>query len=87
MRAATRNIRRIRWRQAATGALAVCAIFAAASGRAQDWAKAMFDHTAHDFGTVARGAKVEHSFAWKTSTKRRPTSRPSRPVAAALRRG
>jgi hypothetical protein len=29
---------------------------------AQDWARKMFDHTSHDFGTVARGAKVEHRF-------------------------
>ena len=29
---------------------------------AQDWAKAMFNATAYDFGTVARGAKVEHRF-------------------------
>lgn len=29
---------------------------------AQDWAKAMFDHTSHDFGVVARGAKVQHRF-------------------------
>ena len=29
---------------------------------AQDWARAMFDHTTHDFGVVARGAKVEHRF-------------------------
>ena len=28
----------------------------------QDWAKSMFDHTTHDFGVVARGAKVEHRF-------------------------
>ncbi len=28
----------------------------------EDWAKKMFDHTSHDFGTVARGAKVEHTF-------------------------
>ena len=28
----------------------------------QDWAKAMFDHTSHNFGVVARGAKVEHRF-------------------------
>lgn len=28
----------------------------------QDWAKAMFDHLSYDFGTVARGAKVEHRF-------------------------
>ena len=31
-------------------------------GHAQDWARAMFDHTTHDFGVVARGAKVEHRF-------------------------
>ncbi len=30
---------------------------------AQDWAKAMFDHTSHDFGTVGRGAKAEHCFS------------------------
>lgn len=29
---------------------------------AQEWARAMFDHTTHDFGAVARGAKVEHRF-------------------------
>jgi hypothetical protein len=29
---------------------------------AQDWASAMFDHTSHDFRTVARAAKVEHHF-------------------------
>ncbi len=34
----------------------------AAVGCAQDWAKAMFDQTTHDFGVVARGAKVEHRF-------------------------
>jgi len=35
----------------------------ATSGFAQDWAKAMFDNkTTHDFGVVARGAKVEHHF-------------------------
>src|SRR5208282_5991101 len=35
---------------------------AASRSLAQDWARDMFDHTSHDFGTVARGAKVEHSF-------------------------
>lgn len=29
---------------------------------AQDWAKDMFSETTHDFGTVARGAKVEYQF-------------------------
>ncbi|HUT10924.1 MAG TPA: DUF1573 domain-containing protein [Thermoguttaceae bacterium] len=28
----------------------------------QQWAKDMFDKTSHDFGMVARGAKVEHRF-------------------------
>ncbi|NUQ61966.1 MAG: DUF1573 domain-containing protein [Pirellulales bacterium] len=32
---------------------------------AQEWAKAMFNHTDHDFGTVARGAKVEHRFGFE----------------------
>lgn len=34
---------------------------------AQEWAKGMFDHTSHDFGTVARGAKVEHRFIVENS--------------------
>lgn len=33
--------------------------------RAQKWAEAMFDHTSHNFGMVARGAKVEHVFPLK----------------------
>jgi hypothetical protein len=37
-------------------------LLAAPGGFAQDWATKMFDHTSHDFGTVARGAKVEHTF-------------------------
>jgi hypothetical protein len=37
------------------------------AGRAQDWARAMFDHTTHDFGVVARGAKVEHRFIVENS--------------------
>ncbi|NLY00867.1 MAG: DUF1573 domain-containing protein [Rhodopirellula sp.] len=32
------------------------------NGLGQDWAKAMFRQTSHDFGTVARGASVEHRF-------------------------
>ena len=35
---------------------------AASIGWGQDWAVKMFDETTHDFGTVARGAKVEHTF-------------------------
>ena len=38
------------------------AALAAGRAQAQDWAQEMFDHTSHDFGTVARGAKVEHRF-------------------------
>lgn len=34
-----------------------------AAGAAEDWATPMFDHTSHDFGVVARGAKVEHRFS------------------------
>jgi hypothetical protein len=46
-----------------TGAVAAL-IWAAAgsSGHAQNWAKALFDHTSKDLGVVARGAKVEHVF-------------------------
>jgi len=29
---------------------------------AQEWAVKMFDRTSHDFGSVARGAKVDHTF-------------------------
>jgi len=34
----------------------------ASSGRGQDWAKEIFGASSHDFGVVARGAKVEHKF-------------------------
>jgi hypothetical protein len=34
----------------------------ASAALGQKWASDMFDHTSHDFGTVARGAKVEHRF-------------------------
>ena len=37
-------------------------LVAPSSGFGQDWAKKMFDHTSYNFGTVARGAKVEHTF-------------------------
>jgi hypothetical protein len=37
-------------------------LLAASLAHAQQWAVDMFDHTSHDFGTVARGAKVEHAF-------------------------
>lgn len=52
---------------------ALCWLLAAAIGwllpwetaSAQRWAEAMFDHTSHNFGMVARGAKVEHAFPLK----------------------
>jgi hypothetical protein len=34
----------------------------AATAFAEDWTKKMFSETSHDFGTVARGAKVEYKF-------------------------
>jgi hypothetical protein len=45
--------------------LALCLVATAATGRTacgQAWARELFDHTSHDFGTVARGAKVQHAF-------------------------
>lgn len=41
------------------GLILACAVSAT---EAQDWAQSMFNHTTHDFGVVARGAKVEHRF-------------------------
>lgn len=32
---------------------------------AENWAEAMFDHTSHNFGVVARGAKVVHRFPFE----------------------
>ena len=50
--------------------IAAAIVFSDAQVRAQeppapaeaDWAKAMFDHLSHDFGVVARSAKVEYRF-------------------------
>ncbi len=44
--------------------LCVCFAFAVAARPvdAQEWARKMFGETSHDFGAVARGAKVEHRF-------------------------
>ncbi len=45
--------------------LGLCFLWLIAVARAaagQDWAREMFDHVNHDFGTVARGAKVQHAF-------------------------
>ena len=47
----------------------ICLLLGATSASAQDWAKKMFTDgggsLSHDFGTVARGAKVEHHFKFK----------------------
>jgi hypothetical protein len=43
-------------------AAVVATLLLASTAAAQDWAVKMFDHTSHDFGAVARGAKVEHIF-------------------------
>ncbi len=37
-------------------------LLAAAPAGAQEWARKMFGQTSHDFGVVARGAKMEHRF-------------------------
>lgn len=47
------------WRSVG-GLLLVLAVASTAVG--QQWAEKMFDHTSHDFGSVARGAKIEHTF-------------------------
>lgn len=39
------------------------------SAQAQAWAKKMFKEQAHDFGTVARGANVEHRFVFQNIYK------------------
>ncbi len=52
-----------RWSAAAKHvALVLGILLSCAPAAARDWAKEMFDQTSHDFGTVARGAKVEHRF-------------------------
>jgi hypothetical protein len=54
-----RSLWRRNWTAIAlTGLLVSCA----ASAQAQDWAVKMFDKTSHDFGTIARGAKVDCRF-------------------------
>jgi hypothetical protein len=54
-----RNICLYSGRSAVLLTLALASAVAAAS---DDWAKEMFDKTNFDFGSVARGAKVEHRF-------------------------
>ncbi|MEX0676497.1 MAG: DUF1573 domain-containing protein [Pirellulales bacterium] len=45
-------------------AVLICLVLAR-SASAQDWALKMFDATAHDFGTVAKGSKAVHHFKLK----------------------
>ena len=40
----------------------ICALLMVNCCQAQDWAKKLFETTAHDFGTVARGAKTVYRF-------------------------
>ena len=48
--------------------LALICCSATTVAEAQDWATAMFDHTSHDFGIVAKLAKVEHHFPFKNNS-------------------
>ena len=41
------------------------AVIVGQSAAAQDWAEAMFDHTSHNFGMVARGAESAHLFPFE----------------------
>jgi hypothetical protein len=43
----------------------LCLAISASPSRGQEWARKMFAETSHDFGAVARGAKVEHRFVVK----------------------
>ena len=49
------------WKQL-SAVLLFCAVPGQALGQARDWVKEMFKESTHDFGVVARGAKVEYSF-------------------------
>jgi hypothetical protein len=42
-----------------------CLLMLAGNGRAQEWAKKMFEKTSFDFGTIARGTKAVHAFPLK----------------------
>ncbi len=44
---------------------ALVLLLSISTAEAQDWAKRMFKVTAHDFGSVARGAKTEFRFPFK----------------------
>ena len=44
-------------------------LIGASTAMAQDWARKMFSVSSHDFGTVARGAKVEYRFQFNNPYK------------------
>ncbi len=49
-------------RSAASILASLFLVCAASPSMAQQWALEMFDHTTHDFGTVARGSEADHRF-------------------------
>ena len=57
-------MRHARW-PGRIGFALILLLAAAPAARGQKWASDMFDHTSHDFVTVARGAKVEHRFKFE----------------------
>ena len=44
---------------------AALVLFASSNVSAKEWARKMFEDTSHDFGNVARGAKVQYEFVLK----------------------
>lgn len=57
----------IPWARILAGLLAICACTNQCSG--QEWARKMFPVRSHDFGSVARGAKVEYRFEFSNIYK------------------
>lgn len=59
--------REVRMRRfvAALLVLGLITVFATHEASATDWAKAMFDHTTHDFGMVPRGSEAKHYFTFE----------------------
>ena len=60
-------------------------VLATSSAEAQNWVAAVFPERAFDFGTVARGSKLRHSFKVVNRRTRRSTSPTGEPSAAAPR--
>jgi hypothetical protein len=55
------------YRRSLAGVVALLLSVSASAAHAQNWARTMFDQMTHDFGVVARGAKVEHRFVIENS--------------------